>query len=175
MNIELKDIHFNYGPVKALDGVALSAHSPGDRHNGVDCWCTSPCYGNRYSDHHEARDGSTRHSYRHDLGRMPTVGSAAVLPWGPDYWEFHAMAYRLMLDCARPGAPLILNVSDFVKGQTVVPAATWHMGAALGAGWLPDRHTRTVRVPTKRMGYGQNYDARVPYEMVYQFRAPEGV
>ena len=33
----------------------------------IDAVVTSPCYGNRLADHHEARDGSTRRSYTHDL------------------------------------------------------------------------------------------------------------
>ena len=35
-----------------------------------DCVVTSPVYGNRFSDHHRARDGSLRRTYTHDLQRM---------------------------------------------------------------------------------------------------------
>lgn len=136
----------------------------------VQMYCTSPTYGNRYSDHHDAQDGSVRHSYTHYLGRQPTKGSSAVMPWGPDYWEFTSLAYRLMLAAAEPGAPFVLNVSDFVKGKELVAAAAWHLGAAIGAGWSVDRTTRTRRVPTSRHRHGENYEARAPFEVVYSFR-----
>lgn len=144
----------------------------GELHNRplVQMYVTSPTYGNRYSDHHDAQDGSVRHSYTHYLGRQPTKGSSAVMPWGPDYWEFTALAYRMMLAAAEPDAPFVLNVSDFVRGRELVPAAAWHLGAAIGAGWLPDRRTRTRLIPTARHRHGANHEARAPFEVVYSFR-----
>jgi hypothetical protein len=136
----------------------------------VDMWVTSPTYGNRMADHHDAQDGSTRHGYRFYLGRMPTEGSSAVMPWGPDYWEFHAEAYRRMLAVSRGGAPLVLNVSNFPKGKTMVDAVEWHRGAAIGAGWLVDRGTRVVRIETDRLRHGENWQDRATHEVVMSFR-----
>src|SRR5207302_7210410 len=34
-----------------------------------DVICTSPTYGNRMADHHDAKDDSRRNTYRHALGR----------------------------------------------------------------------------------------------------------
>jgi tRNA G10 N-methylase Trm11 len=39
------------------------------RDASFDAVVTSPTYGNRLADHHDARDSSRRHSYKHDLGR----------------------------------------------------------------------------------------------------------
>ena len=47
-----------------------------------DAICTSPTYGNRMADHHEARDASPRHTYRHTLGRPLTPGNSGALQWG---------------------------------------------------------------------------------------------
>ena len=47
-----------------------------------DAICTSPTYGNRMADHHEARDASPRHTYRHVLGRPLTPGNSGALQWG---------------------------------------------------------------------------------------------
>ena len=47
-----------------------------------DAICTSPTYGNRMADHHEARDGSPRDTYRHVLGRPLTPGNSGALHWG---------------------------------------------------------------------------------------------
>lgn len=139
----------------------------------ADIVATSPCYGNRFADHHEARDGSTRRSYRHDLGRMPSDGSASVMPWGARYWRFHATAYQRIFALLRPGGLFLLNVSDFVKGEAVVPAASWHHGAASAVGFEPAGPRWALQVPTDRMRHGENHEARVPFEVVYRFRKPE--
>ena len=47
-----------------------------------DAICTCPTYGNRMADHHEARDGSPRHTYRHVLGRPLTPGNSGAMQWG---------------------------------------------------------------------------------------------
>ena len=43
-------------------GNALDLPSPDDIFDAI---ATSPTYGNRMADHHDAKDGSTRHTYRH--------------------------------------------------------------------------------------------------------------
>ncbi len=128
---------------------------------------TSPCYGNRFADHHNARDESVRRSYRHDLGRMPTEGSSATLHWGPAYKAFHAKAYSLIYGVVRPPGLFVLNVSDFVRKGQRVHAVAWHEGAAWGAGFTLERH---VQVATPRMRHGQNHAARVETESVLVFR-----
>ena len=145
----------------------------------IDAFVTSFCYGNRYSDHHEAQDGSERRSYRHDLGRMPTEGSAAVLPFGHEYKMFHAEVQRLMFWALAPGGLQVLNVSDIVRGRQLMPTTYWHEGAAMGAGFAPVPRS-TMRVPTRRMRYGENHghgaepgqDTRAAFEIIYQFRRP---
>lgn len=137
-----------------------------------DAVVTSPTYGNRMADHHEARDGSRRRSYRHDLGRMPTPGSSATLHWGPDYWAFHALAYRLIYDVLVPGGLFLLNVSDFYARKALVPAVSFHRGAALGAGF--DVDGRDVAVPTHRLNGVGTADtaARADAEYILRLRKP---
>lgn len=43
---------------------------------------TSPSYGNRMADHHEARDGSYRRTYRHVLGRPLNPNNSGGMQWG---------------------------------------------------------------------------------------------
>ena len=140
-----------------------------------DIVATSPTYGNRMADHHDARDGSRRHSYRHDLGRMPTGGSSSVMAWGPTYWAFHAEAYRAMYDVLAPGGLLLLNVSDFYRRKAVVPAVEWHRGACMGAGF--DQAGRDVPVITKRLrGVGAEATAaRADHEVILRLRKPPKV
>lgn len=50
--------------------------------NFFDAICTSPTYGNRMADHHNARDGSKRNTYTHCLGRRLTDGNTGQMQWG---------------------------------------------------------------------------------------------
>lgn len=61
--------------------------------NYFDAICTSPCYGNRMADHHDAKDGSSRNTYAHALGRKPHCNNAGLLQWGEDYRRFHIRAW----------------------------------------------------------------------------------
>jgi hypothetical protein len=135
---------------------------------------TSPCYGNRFSDCHDARDSSERHSYKHDLGRMPTEGSNATFPWGPRYWRFMGEFYRLVDRVLLPGGLFLLNVSNFQRAKVMVNAVPWHAGACWGVGLEQDLvHEPTLAVPTPRMRNGENHEARAESEVILRFRKPE--
>lgn len=138
-----------------------------DRPALFDVVFTSPCYGNRLADHHEARDASTRHSYTHDLGRPLTPGSSGAMHYGPDYWAFHARAYRLIWDALKPGGLFLLNAKSFVRRRAVVDAVEWHRGAAYGVGFEQDGRDRLVRCPGLR--YGANRE-RVEHEAILRLR-----
>lgn len=152
--------------------VAVNSSGPGERLR-YDLVVTSPCYGNRLADQHNAQDGSTRRSYRHDLGRPLSPGSSAGLQWGKTYWLFQAEAYRLIAKVLRPptdddpGGLCLLNVSDFVRGKAEVPAVAWHRGACYGAGMTEAGTARFVETP--RMTYGENRD-RAPAEVILRLR-----
>lgn len=132
-----------------------------------DIVCSSPPYGNRFSDAHDAQDGSTRRSYTHDLGRPLTGGNSGSMPWGPRYWTWCARLYRALPNVLADGALLLWNVSDFVKGGAIVPATMWHRGALMGVGFVDDKPPRLI--DTRRMTYGENRD-RAPSEVVYRMR-----
>lgn len=152
----------------------MSAQAMADDPRVADIVATSPCYGNRFADHHNATDGSRRRSYKHDLGRMPTTGSAAVLHWGPAYWRFHADAYRGIFELLRPGGLFLLNVSDFYRNREQVHATPWHHGAASAAGFEPDGRYWCTQVPTDRQRDGANHELRADHEIVFRFRKPGG-
>lgn len=132
---------------------------------------SSPTYGNRMADHHDARDGSVRHSYTHDLGRPLTDGNSGNMAWGPAYHQFHADAYRRILAVLRPGGLLLWNVSDFVRKGVVVHAVEWHHGALCGAGFIQSARPRWIT--TRRLRHGENRAARVDAECVLVMRKPE--
>lgn len=135
---------------------------------------TSPCYGNRFADHHDAQDGSTRRTYRHDLGRMPTPGSAAVLQWGPEYRRLHEQAWSEVRRVLRPGRSrrargglFVLNVKDHVRQHERQQVSRWHRDVVLALGF---ELVKTRRVKLAGMGFGENRDARIPFETIYAFR-----
>lgn len=160
-----------HGATICADSLAWMRDQP--QAGAFDMIVTSPCYGNRLADSHNARDGSVRHSYTHDLGRPLSPGTAADLPWGPRYWTFHADAYRAMFWTLRPGGLLLLNVSDFMRHKALVPATMWHRGALWGAGFIEAPGERPRVVETQRLRYGENADARAAGELILRARRPE--
>ena len=128
-----------------------------------DVICTSPTYGNRLADHHEAQDGSVRRSYRHTLGRPLHPHNAGAMQWGEEYRCFHLAAWCEAVRVLRAGGVFLLNVSDHVRRGVVQPVTAWHLDtlAALGL-VLVDR----VEVLTPRLRYGANASVRVAFETV---------
>lgn len=130
---------------------------------------TSPVYGNRMSDHHNAKDASKRITYRHKLGRELTPGNAGMLQWGKDYRDLHEQVWKECRRVTEDEGFFILNISDHIRAGEVVFVSDWHhdMIHALGYEMLHE-----VLVPTPRMRYGQNHDARVEHEYVWLFSLP---
>lgn len=136
-----------------------------------DIIATSPCYGNRTADHHDARDGSRRMTYKHKLGRDLSVGSAAAMHWGKAYRDLHELFLVSAHRTVKRGGLLIVNMSNHVatKGsgaareQRVQYVVEWWVGAIAAAGFTIEQ---LVPVDTPRMRDGANADARVPCEHV---------
>lgn len=124
---------------------------------------TSPVYGNRASDHHNARDGSKRITYRHTLGRELSPGNAGQLQWGDKYREFHRAAWRELQRVLRPGGTFFLNVSNHIRDHHEMPVVEFHLAALIDLGFLI---RRVEPVPTRRLKFGANRNARVHSEHV---------
>lgn len=135
-----------------------------------DAVVTSPTYGNRMADHHDARDGSKRITYKHKLGRDLTDNNSGAMQWGAEYKAFHMFAwrrvYRAMLT---PGGLFVLNVKDHVRNKRIVPVVDWHRERAERTGFvlLQDEY-----VETPGMRFGANHTLRVDGEHVMLFRRP---
>lgn len=136
-----------------------------------DAVVTSPTYGNRLADHHNARDGSLRRSYTHDLGRKLSEDNSGVLHWGPQYREFHERAWRETARVLRAGGRLLLNISDHIRRGRRQYVASWHTQTLLEMGFaLVD----AARVVTPRLRAGANGQSRVSAELVLAFDLPPG-
>ncbi len=123
---------------------------------------TSPCYGNRMADHHNAQDGSKRHTYTHTLGHALHAENSGQLQWGDEYKRFHQLAWCRLEDTG--ARHLILNVSDHIRAGKVVQVCQWHVDCLRDLGWV---ERGSFPVETQRQRYGANADLRVPCEMVY--------
>lgn len=97
------------------------------RENCFDAIVTSPTYGNRLADRHDAKDGSLRRSYTHDLGRKLTAGNSGGMQWGQGYRDFHTQAWEQAWHVLRPGGRLVLNVKDHDRRFTRQHVAAWHV------------------------------------------------
>lgn len=151
------------GRVIVADALAYMREHPAS----VDIVFTSPAYGNRMADHHDAKDTSKRNTYRHKLGRPLSAGSSAALQWGEEYRRFHLDAWSLVASMLRPGGYFLLNVKDHIRKGDEQDVPKWHYATCVNLGFLP---VETVQVPVRGNGFGQNRDARVEYELLFLFR-----
>ena len=136
-----------------------------------DAICTSPTYGNRLADHHNAQDGSTRRSYTHDLGRPLTEQNSGQMHWGDDYRDFHRAAYTEATRVLRPGGRFVLNMKDHVRKGVRQYVTRWHIETLMALGLvIADERS----VATRHLAIGSTGHARAGSEMVVTFDVNRG-
>lgn len=125
---------------------------------------TSPCYGNRMADHHNARDPSKRVGYKFALGRDPDPKSSSTLYWGELYRQFHLAAWAESTRVLAPGGRFVLNIKNHIKDGVEQRVSEWHLGVLVRLGL----HLRKVeRILTPGMRHGANSALRVEYEYLF--------
>lgn len=144
-----------------LVGSALEL--PFDEHH-FDAVVTSPTYGNRLADSHNASDPETRRSYTHDLGRKLHADNSGAMQWGKRYRDFHEAAWNEAYRVLRPGGALILNIKDHVRNGKRQEVPAWHLGYLLDLGF---RYRWHVDVAAPSFRAGANSDARFGAEIIY--------
>lgn len=135
-----------------------------------DAIVTSPVYGNRMSDHHNARDGSRRYTYRHSLDRPLHARNAGQLQWGSRYRSLHIDIWKECLRVLQPGGRFVLNVADHFRNWERVYVSAWHLYTCQSIGF---RYVKGRTVGTPGMRDGENGKMRVGYEYVYYFEKGE--
>lgn len=134
-----------------------------------DAIVTSPTYGNRLADHHNASDPESRRSYTHDLGRDLDPDNSGQMQWGVEYRDFHARAWAEADRVLRPGGRFVLNIKDHIRAGAWQDVAGWHVAALTERGL----HVVAVRpVPTRALRQGANRALRVGAELVVAFDKP---
>lgn len=132
-----------------------------------DAMVTSPCYGNRMSDHHDARDSSKRNTYRHTLGRPLHKDNAGQMQWGSDYRDLHDRVWTECLRVLAPDSLVVINVSNHIRKGVEQRVSEWHLTWWLSHGCkLLDFHT----IDTRRQRQGANRELRVAFEAVVVMR-----
>lgn len=128
---------------------------------------TSPCFGNRMADHHNAKDASKRNTYTHVLGRTLNVQNAGAMQWGRSYCMFHLEAWMEALRVLAPGGMFLLNIKDHIRGGQAQPVSAWHVNTLCGLGceWVG---AQTAGAPGLR--HGANGNVRVGHEWLLTFR-----
>jgi hypothetical protein len=147
--------------------------------DSFDAVVTSPTYGNRFADSHNASDPERRRSYTHDLGHDLSPENSGVLHWrtspagkeaigSAEYRAFHERAWDEAVLVLRPGGLFILNICDHVRDGLIQPVAAWHTWCLgrLGLDYVESRS-----VPTRKLRQGTNGELR-EQEQVHVFRKP---
>lgn len=137
-----------------------------------DIVATSPTYGNRMADSHNAQDDSKRVTYTHVIGHKLKANNSGAMQWGDKYRQLHLKAWREVRRVLKPNGLFLLNVSDHIRGGNVVDVTGWHKQVVEELGF----ECLEVRpILTRRMRFGANADARVANEMLFVFRRPGGI
>jgi hypothetical protein len=147
--------------------------------DSFDAIATSPTYGNRFADSHNASDPERRRSYTHDLGHDLSPENSGVLHWrtspagkeaigSADYRAFHERAWDEAVLVLRPGGLFILNICDHVRDGLIQPVAAWHTWCL---GRLNLDYVESRSVPTRKLRQGTNGELR-EQEQVHVFRKP---
>jgi SAM-dependent methyltransferase len=129
----------------------------------IDSIVTSPCNGNRMADHHNAKDGSYRRTYRHYLGRPLSPNSAGGMQWGHDYRELHIQAWGEAARVIRPGGLILLNIKDHRRAGKRIHASAWHAEIIRSLGF---RLVSVRSVSTPEFRFGANLDNLFPERLL---------
>ena len=128
-----------------------------------DAICTSPTYGNRMADHHNAKDGSRRNTYTHCLGRQLDSGNTGKMQWGIEYMEKHERIYAHLATLVKPGGKFVLNVKNHIRRGVEIDVTAFHISTLEQNGFsVIDK--RMVTTPSLK--FGANAEKRLSGEYI---------
>lgn len=128
---------------------------------------TSPTYGNRNADHHNATDTSRRLTYHHTLGRDLTPNNTGAMHWGDAYRALHRAVWTEAVRVLAPGGVFVLNVKNHIRKGAEQRVAEWHIDTLVRGCRL---HLGAIDVvPTRGVPFGANATMRTGHELVVAF------
>jgi len=163
-----------------------------------DAIVTSPVFGNRLSDHHDAKDTckhcngtglendracrtclgagiSMRRSYTHDLRRQvgdPNLqlndDNAGTMHWGPRYRDFHEHVWAQIPELLVGPELFLLNIKDHVRNRQRQLVSQWHIGTLEKLGF---QVLRSKEIDTGGLRHGANRE-RFPEMLVLMQMVP---
>jgi tRNA G10 N-methylase Trm11 len=131
-----------------------------------DAICTSPTYGNRMADSHNAKDGSSRNTYTHKLGRDLNKNNTGKMQWGEQYRNLHIKAWNECFRVLKQDGVFILNFKNHIRKGNEVDVFSWHVKTLIETGFCLDL---VRQVETLGNGFGQNGKLRTGFEFVARF------
>ena len=132
---------------------------------------TSPTYGNRMADHHNAKDGSKRNTYTHAYGEKLHPDNSGILHWGEKYRDFHVRAWKETIRVLKSDGFFLLNIKDHIRGGERQFVTDWHKQTLMDLGlYLIDEFQ--VESPGNRQG--QNADLRLDFESLVLLQKGNG-
>lgn len=154
---------------------------------------TSPAYGNRMADKHEARDSckacggsgvvghgeckvckgvglSRRNTYRHRLGRALSENNGGGLQWGPEYRDLHRSIWRESVEVLAPGGRFVVNCSNHIRQGELMDVCGWHRDVLSDLGLVL---VDVIEVETRRQRHGANGHLRVAGEQIIVMTKPK--
>lgn len=132
-----------------------------------DAICTSPTYGNRMADHHDAKDESKRITYKHYLGRNLNENNTGQMQWGEKYREKHIEVYSECFRVLKNSGIMIVNISNHIRKGKIVDVVNWHKETLINIGL---KLVDNITIETPRMKFGDNSINRVKYENILIFQ-----
>ena len=132
-----------------------------------DAICTSPTYGNRMADHHEAKDGTKRNTYTHCLGRTLTDGNTGKMQWGIEYREKHERIYKHLVGLMKNGGVFVLNIKNHIRRGKEVDVKSFHENTLIQCGLVK---VKEFFIKTNGNSFGANADKRTDGEYILVFR-----
>lgn len=131
-----------------------------------DAVATSPTYGNRMADTLPDCDKYNRMTYTAKLGHDLHPDNSGQLQWGAAYKVFHNNAWIEARRVLAVGGAFVLNIKNHIRNGKTQHVTEWHIECLEYLGF---QRMGTWNINTPSYSFGQNGDARVPYESIILF------